>query len=209
MNRRPTAAVAAVATLLLAALLSGCGSNEDPGSTADQATGQSHNEADVAFVTEMIPHHAQALVMVDMTLGRELDPEFRELTEDIRAAQTPEIETMVDWLQEWGEPVPETPRDHANAHGDGHGMGDGGGHGTGDGGMPGMDGADLGSLGAAQAEHFEQMWLQMMIEHHRGAVEMARAEQEDGLFEPAVDLARRIERTQSAEIERMRTLLAS
>jgi uncharacterized protein (DUF305 family) len=194
MNTRRFAALAAAIALTLSA----CGSGND--SASDSA---GHNDADVAFATEMIPHHAQALLMVDMTMGREVDPEFRELTEDIRAAQTPEIETMADWLEEWGEPVPETPRDHANAHGDGHGMGPGAD-------MPGMmSGQDLDDLESSRAERFEEMWLQMMIEHHEGAIEMAQVEQEEGSFAPALELAQRIERTQEAEIAKMEDLLAS
>ena len=74
-----------------------------------------HNDADVAFATDMIQHHAQALSMVDLTEGRTLDPEVKQLAEDIRATQAPEIEKMADWLQDWDEKVPATMRDHSNA----------------------------------------------------------------------------------------------
>jgi len=104
----------AVASATLALVLSACSGSESSGDP------EGFNEADVAFASDMIPHHAQALVMVDLTLGRDLEPEVAELTEQIRAEQTPEIEQMADLLEEWGEPVPETSRDHANAHGDGH-----------------------------------------------------------------------------------------
>src|SRR5687767_12648135 len=92
-------------TLLTAAALTmtACGGDDNQ---ADPAAGQPFNDADVAFATDMIQHHAQALQMVDMTMGRQLDPEVQALAEDIRAAQTPEIETMADWLQEWDKPVP-------------------------------------------------------------------------------------------------------
>uniref|UniRef100_UPI0035618497 DUF305 domain-containing protein n=1 Tax=Nocardioides sp. TaxID=35761 RepID=UPI0035618497 len=90
--------------------------------TQTAANGEKFNDADVAFGTDMIPHHAQALLMVDMTIGRELSPEFRALTEGIRDAQGPEIEQMTTWLTEWDQPIPETARDHSNSH-DGMGMG--------------------------------------------------------------------------------------
>ena len=53
------------------------------------------------------------------------------------------------------------------------------------------------------------MWLEMMIEHHEGAVEMAEEEQGDGEYPPAVDLAGDIVESQTAEIEEMRSLLGS
>ena len=81
-------------------------------------------------------HHAQALSMVDLTMERPLDPEVQQLTERIREAQAPEIQTFSGWLTDWDEEIPETVRDHANAHGD-HDMG--GDTGTD---MPGMMTAD-------------------------------------------------------------------
>ncbi|KRE94321.1 hypothetical protein ASG76_13175 [Nocardioides sp. Soil774] len=169
-----------------------------------------HDDADVAFASDMVQHHAQALSMVDLTLDRPLDPEVQALAEDIRAAQAPEIETMADWLTGWGEPVPETVRDHANA---GHDMGDMSdtmddmGEGTDD--MPGMMSADdMDALESASDADFQQMWLEMMVEHHEGAVEMARTEQESGRFEPAVELAGQIIESQTTEIATMRELLA-
>jgi uncharacterized protein (DUF305 family) len=55
---------------------------------------------------------------------------------------------------------------------------------------------------------FEQRWLELMTEHHEGAVEMAQAEQEDGSNEDAVALAEDVEASQTAEIDRMREMLA-
>lgn len=52
------------------------------------------------------------------------------------------------------------------------------------------------------------MWLEMMVEHHEGAVEMAKAEQGDGQFKPAVDLAGDIVESQTAEVETMRSILS-
>lgn len=208
--RRATAA--ALLLTLATATLTACGDDtagDAPAAERTAANGDVHNDADVEFATQMIPHHADALVMVDMTQGRDLSPELARLTEDIRAAQAPEIESMVDWLTAWGEDVPETSRDHVNSHGGSHGEDDGDGtgmDGTGMDGM-GMDPDDLAMLEDAQGSAFESMWLEMMIEHHEGAVEMAEAEQEDGLFADAVALAESIESGQSAEIELMEELL--
>lgn len=204
--RRATAA--ALFLTLTGAGLAGCGedaaSSGTPAAEHTAANGDVYNDADVEFATEMIPHHADALVMVDMTQGRELSPEFARLTEDIREAQAPEIEMMADWLTAWGEEVPETSRDHVNSHmGHGDGMGDPDDMGDG----MGMDPDDLADLEDSSASMFESMWMRMMIEHHEGAIEMARTEQDEGVFPDAIDLAESIETSQTAEIELMEQML--
>ena len=208
-------AVALTAATLLFTLAA-CGDDGDTNDAhAEQtaANGEVFNDPDVDFASAMIPHHAQALAMVDLTRGRELSPQLKQLTEDIQAAQGPEIEKMVDWLTEWDQPVPETMRDHANADdpdGMGHDMDDPDGDDPTDSAMPGMmTDEELADLGAAHGQEFEDMWLEMMIEHHEGAIEMAQDEQADGVFQPAIDLAESIETSQRAEIDHMRELLAS
>ena len=182
-----------------------CGSDA-PSVTGVAPSTTEHNDADADFASEMLQHHAQALSMVDLTVERSLDPEVAGLAEQIRDAQGPEIETFTDWLTEWGEEVPETVRDHANA---GHDMDDMGDSMEGmDTSMPGMMSAeDMSALEGAPDEEFQTMWLEMMIEHHTGAVEMAEAQTEDGQFTPAIDLAREIAESQTDEIETMQELL--
>ena len=192
-----------LAGLLVAALLVlvGCGSGDEPSSSANIPESAEFNDADVSFATDMIPHHAQALVMVDMTRDRDLDPEFEQLAQQILDAQGPEIEEMTGWLRDWDQPIPETSRDHANAHDDSMDPGDMAE-------MPGMmSGAELDDLAAADVSSFEEMWMTMMIAHHEGAIEMAQAEQEDGEFPDAIALAEGIESSQEAEIEQMRAML--
>lgn len=194
--------LAALFTVVFAlALLTACGSDDEPTPETHTASdGSKFNDADVTFATDMMQHHAQALSMVDMTQGRELDPEVAELVEGIRAAQAPEIEQMVDWLTQWDKPIPETSRDHANAHGDMEMDAD----------MPGMMSADdMAKLEAASGADFQRMWLEMMIEHHEGAIEMAKTEQEQGVFGPAVELAESIATSQDTEITTMKDLLGS
>jgi uncharacterized protein (DUF305 family) len=152
----------------------------------------------------MIQHHAQAVQMVVMAQDRPLDPEVEQLAIQIREAQVPEIETMTDWLTAWGEEVPKTSLDHSNA---GHdmdemdtpeGMDD----------MPGMMSSDdVDALATASDSEFQDMWLEMMIEHHKGAVEMAQAEQVDGASPDAKALAESIEASQNEEIATMEGLL--
>src|SRR5688500_4481166 len=119
MRMRTTRALAAL-TVGFSLLLAGCGDDEPAADTESGNTRTDHNDADVVFATEMIQHHSQALAMVDLTVGRDLDPAFEGVVEAIRMAQAPEIETMTDWLTQWGEPIPATVRDHVNAEDDEH-----------------------------------------------------------------------------------------
>ena len=192
----------AALVLGLSLTLTACGS-DDAADAPVEVSATEHNHADVAFATDMMQHHAQALAMVDLTVGRELDPEVTSLAEDIRTAQAPEIELMVDWLTDWDEEVPETVRDHANA---GHDM-DESAEGMDHGDMPGMMTAeDMAVLEGASDAEFRDMWLDMMVEHHEGAVQMAETETSDGRYKAAVDLAGDIVEAQTAEIEKMEGL---
>ncbi len=203
------AAAALAATAVLVGGLAGCGDDAGgaPSEARTAAGGEVFDDADVAFASGMIQHHAQALSMVDLTGGRPLDPAVERLAETIRAAQAPEIETMSDWLTAWGEEVPPTMRDHSHA---GH---DAGGDLSEQ--MAGMDTAMPGMVSAAEMDglqdatdaEFQTRWLTMMVAHHEGAVAMARAEQDDGRSADAVALAATIASAQAKEIERMEQLL--
>lgn len=183
------------ATTTLALSLAACGGDEtstEPSAVQTADNGQVFNGADVTFATDMLPHHAQALEMVDLTEGRTLDPEVQALADAIRDAQSPEIDTMTGWLTSWGEDVPDTSG------------------GMGDMDMAGMmSSEDMTALADASDAEFEDMWLTMMVEHHTGAVEMAKVEQTDGEFTDAIALAEEIETSQEAEIATMKELLAS
>ena len=202
--------LASTALVVTAALtLTACGDDAttEGGQSGSDSLPQGVNAADVTFATQMIQHHAGALTMVDMTMGRRLAPEVEALAEDIRAAQAPEIETMSDWLQEWGEPVPETVRDHANAHGD-H-SGDDGSDDLGSE-MPGMmSEEETAELEDASGAVFEDAWLRAMIEHHQGAIEMASIEEAEGEHTDVIALARKIASDQEAEITKMEKMLDS
>ena len=200
-----TTVLLAVTALVAVTALAGCGdsdaSDAKPSAARTAPNGDVYNDADVMFAQQMIPHHAQAIVMADMTRGRELSPEVAQLAASIMEAQTPEIETMTDWLNAWGEDIPETMRDHANAHGDG--MGDMEGND-----MPGMMSQDdMDALESASDAEFEDMWLEMMVEHHEGAIEMAQDEQAAGSFAAAIDLAATIQDGQTTEVDQMTDLL--
>ncbi len=210
--RRIGATTLMIGTLSLT--LAACGGDDGDHDTSSMGSqtqkadnGDVYSQADVDFATNMIPHHAQAIAMVTMTEGRTLDAEVQELADEIRDAQAPEVERMSGWLRAWGEQVPKTPLDHASA---GHDMSempempemkgmD----------MPGMMTADeMQGLEDASDEKFQDMWLEMMVRHHEGAIEMAQREQESGNFSEAVDLAESIETSQQAEIKKINELLS-
>lgn len=206
--RHPRALGALAIGLALALALTACGGDEPGSGSAAEVSSTRHNEADVAFATDMIQHHAQALSMVDLTIDRPLEPKVERLVERIREVQGPEIQVMSGWLTDWDEDVPATMRDHANAgHGSGNlaesmeGM---------DTDLPGMMTADdLTALEDASDADFQDLWLTMMIEHHTGAIEMAITEQTEGRYQAAVDLAGDIEKSQTSEIDTMRALLGT
>lgn len=210
-GRRTSVAAAATAALLATLLLGGCGG--DDSSSPEPSAGGDHNDADVAFATGMIPHHAQALDMVEMAEGRPVDREVRTLMDDIAKAQEPEIREMSSWLKEWGEKVP--PTEGAMAGMDHGSHGSHGAHGSDDSeddsaamDMGMMSQADMDALEKAPDKQFQAMWLRMMITHHEGAVAMAREEKAGGESTDALDLADSIISSQQTEIREMRTLLA-
>jgi uncharacterized protein (DUF305 family) len=195
--RKLAAAFATAAALTIS--LSACGSDDsadDPSAIQTADNGDVFNGADVVFAQDMIPHHAQAIEMVELTEGRTLDPEVQQLADAIRSAQDPELETMSGWLTAWGEDVPDvSSMDMGDMEmSDMNGM---------------MTPEDMDALATAPDTEFQDMWLSMMVEHHTGAVEMAQVEQTDGEFPDAITLAEEIEASQSKEIATMEQLLAS
>ncbi|MFY1670158.1 DUF305 domain-containing protein [Plantactinospora sp. WMMB334] len=189
------------------ALVAACGGASDGGgrttgrpvatATGVPAVAAGHNQADIAFAQGMIPHHRQAVQMAEMAELRAGDPRVRSLASKIRAAQQPEIDQMTAWLREWGVPA-------APASVGGHGM-----HGAAPGGlMPGMmTEHDMTGLERVGGHGFDRMFLEMMIRHHEGAVQMAGTEVEEGQNPAAKSLAEKIRSDQTAEIRQMRNLL--
>ena len=193
--------VMTAATAVAALALAGCGSATDEGATTDASeVSAEHNSADVDFAAGMIPHHAQALEMVEMAADRPLDPEVEELAAAIEEAQAPEIETLTTWLETWDEEVPDVAGMSAEEM---EGMGE----------MEGMEGMmsamSMRQLENAPDEAFQDVWLALMLAHHKGAVAMADAEIASGENPEAIELAEDIRDSQSAEIETMKSLIGS
>jgi uncharacterized protein (DUF305 family) len=132
----------------------------------------------------MIPHHEQAIQMSELALLNTTNPEILALATEIKAAQGPEIEQMKSWgSSKMGS--------HA-----GHMM---------DEGMLTDD--EMAQLKEARGAEFDRLFLEGMIKHHQGAIQMADMII-DSVNEEAALLGKNIVDSQSAEIERMRQLLS-
>lgn len=171
---------ALLAMLAAVLLLAGCGGPA------------SHDDADTAFVTGMIPHHAQAVEMSALAAERAASPQVKALAAQISGAQEPEIAQMQGFLKDWGQPaVPTTMT--GSMSGPMSGM---------------MTGGQMQQLTASSGAAFDRLFLQEMTQHHEGAVEMAGAELRDGASADAKALAQKIIDAQRAEIATMATLQA-
>ena len=154
------------------------------------------SEADVQFMTGMIGHHAQALVMSGLAPENGAGRQIRTLTARIINAQKDEIALMQRWLLDRGRPVPEV---------------DDSGHLTRPMQMPGMlTAGQLEDLENAQGPDFDRLFLTYMIQHHEGAVTMVHglfATDGAALDEVAFKLASDIQVDQITEVARMRDML--
>jgi uncharacterized protein (DUF305 family) len=211
--------IALLAGVATALFLSSCTSPASDGHTDHEGGSESSessasaqpagfNDEDVAFATNMIPHHQQAVEMAALVPDRSTNPAVIKLATDISAAQGPEIETMKVFLVQWKEGSdtnPETPVTPENPDSpDSHG-----GHGGMDAmAMQGMiDAAAIAKLASLKGAEFDQLWLQSMISHHEGAIEMANAEIAGGTNVDAKKLAQQIVAAQQGEISQMKQML--
>jgi uncharacterized protein (DUF305 family) len=191
--------VTAMVAMAAALVLSSCSSPASDGHTDHQhpddpvITGQpaGNNADDVAFATNMIPHHQQAVDLSAMVPDRSANAELIALAKQIAAAQQPEIEIMKVFLVQWNE-NPGTNSGHA-------------GHGNTMAGM--VDAATMTKLESLNGAEFDKLWLESMISHHQGAIDMAKAEIANGDNVDAKALAENIVATQGTEIGQMKQML--
>jgi len=155
--------------------------------------GVDYTEADVRFMQGMIPHHAQALVMTDLVEKHATTDAVRQMALRMEISQRDEIALMETWLRRHGEPV-QMP-----------GMADGMHL------MPGMlTPEQMEELRNARGIEFDRLFLEYMIMHHRGAIDMVAklfatpgAAQESTIFKFAED----VDADQTMEIQRMQRVL--
>ncbi len=185
---RTRAFLAVPAALAAALFLSSCGGGEGtaPAPESAEQSAAEFNDADVMFARMMIPHHEQAVEMSRLAEGR-AGEEVGALAAEIEAAQGPEIEQLEGMLDAWGvEPA---------GDGEHHGMS----------GM--MTEEQMAELERAEGEAFDTLFLELMIAHHRGAVQMAEDQLANGVDPGARELAQEVVDAQEAEIERMDAML--
>lgn len=174
--------------------------------SADEAVALSRTgyvEADVRFMQHMLVHHAQAVEMVELLKTRGASEQVRRLGERIAQSQQAEMDLMEEWLLSRGLPT-SAPDPHAGHRG----------HAP-DPNTPAMPGmlspAQMAELAAASGPGFDRLFLQGMIRHHQGALDMV----EDLLAHPDTaedpmlsDFASSVTADQSAEILRMQSILS-
>jgi uncharacterized protein (DUF305 family) len=202
---------AAGTALVLSSCTSPAPDGHDHGGQSSAAAGQpaDFNDADVAFVTAMIPHHQQAVELSAMVPDRTTNQQVVKLAADISAAQAPEIETMKVFLVQWTDGGDSGSGPGGQERSDpGSGPGGHEGHGMDGAGMHGMvDEATMKRLETLQGAEFDTLWLQSMTGHHEGAIEMANTELADGANGDAKTLARQIVTAQETEITQMKQML--
>jgi uncharacterized protein (DUF305 family) len=161
-----------------------------------------YTAADVQFMSGMIRHHAQAVLMAGWAPTHGASEAVRVLCERIVVAQRDEIAFMQRWLRERHEAVPEADAAHGMMPGMDHSKL-----------MPGMLTAEqLTQLDRARGAEFDRLFLAFMIQHHQGAITMVEqlfsaqgAAQDDAVFKFASD----VNADQSTEIDRMSTMLTA
>lgn len=192
--------VAPTIVVVVAATLAACGSDDSPAaetaaveSTVGSAATVELNAADVEFAQGMIAHHEQAIEMAEIALDPNTgaSPQVVDLATRIKGAQDPEVELMTGWLTAAGEPV-------AMDTSGGHEMST----------MDGMMTAEqMDAMAAMTGTDFDQMWLEMMIAHHEGAISQSEAVKANGSNPDVLALADQIITAQQGEITEMQALL--
>jgi uncharacterized protein (DUF305 family) len=180
----------------LGVVSSACGSTQtsssDDTSTIDTSVA-AHNDADVMFAQMMIPHHEQAIEMSDIALDPTIgaSESVRSLATDIKAAQDPEIAQMTAFLESWGQPTAmDSSMDHSSM-------------------MSGMlTVQEIENLGTQRGTDFDTAWINAMIKHHEGALQMAKDVERNGVNTDVKKLAAAIITTQQSEIDLMNALLS-
>ncbi|MEL6791232.1 MAG: DUF305 domain-containing protein [Pseudomonadota bacterium] len=172
----------------------------------------SYSPDDVAFMQNMIPHHQQAVDMANLVEARTNSEALTEVAGRIKASQADEIAFMRDWLSDRGEAVPGDKKSKRKGNHKGHG-GKSGHHMMSDEDMAMMGmatSAQLAALKKAKGTDFDEMFLTLMITHHKGAVDMVETlhKQPGSAYDPVLfEFTNDIVADQTAEINKMNALL--
>jgi len=153
-------------------------------SSEDDASG-TYTDDELMFASMMIPHHSQAVTMSELALANSTNPEITSLATAIRDAQAPEIKQMQSWLDQ---------SDYSGTHAGHMDMG----------GM--LSDEELAELSTAKGSSFDRLFLEGMIAHHEGAIDMLSMIKNSTNSE-VKKLYADILTGQSAEIKTMKALL--
>ena len=173
-----------------------------------------HTKDDVSFMQNMIVHHQQAVDMSRLVTDRTSADDVVEISGKIEAAQADEIAFMQGWLTERAEHAPDPAKNsnggHHNHNAEKHATTD---HNAPDHTMmAGMASpAQLKALAAAKNVEFDRMFLELMIEHHEGAIIMVDnlLERPGSAYDPTLfSFVSDIKNDQTAEITKMNVMLA-
>ncbi|WP_052809933.1 DUF305 domain-containing protein [Streptomonospora alba] len=166
------------------------------------------NSPEAGFLRDMSVHHSQAVDMSLIVLEEADDRVLRTLATDILRTQQEQIGRMQGWLVQWD--LPARGAQPAMAWMEGHG-GHGGGQGSGGdatGRMAGMASeAEMEKLREAEGEKAEILFLQLMIHHHEGGIEMADAGADLSSESLVADFAEGMSEAQQSEIDLMERML--
>lgn len=149
------------------------------------------SEADATFIRDMVPHHRQALRLSKQALSHEgLDEQVATVAGLIAGDQRNEIAIMQSWLDAWGDDLPPEDPDHDHTT------------------MPGMlPEAEIRALGAMDEAAAAVAFLQLMVRHHEGAVQMSQDYLVDGVNSYVLSNARHVIREQAQEVSYMENLI--
>ena len=183
-------AMAVLAALAAVILLSACGGSttRNTGTSTPANQPASHNLADVAFTANMLPHHQQGLDLAAMVPSHTANANLIKLASGIAGSQQPEIKTLKGFLVQWSARSDADTRGPADVD------------------MM-VDQATMTKLGSLQGADFDKLWLQSMISHHQGAIDMANTEISNGVNTDAVTMAKHMVSMQQGEIDQMKKML--
>jgi len=156
----------------------------------------SYSRDDVKFMSDMIPHHHQALQLAELVIPRTNNKELNDIAAKIYASQADEIKFMQDWLRERGEKVPDpTAHHHMHMSHD----------------MAGMATPEqMAKLATLESIEFDRLFLQLMMTHHEGALTMVKdlLKQPGSAYDTVLfQFTNDIVKDQTSEIERMNKML--
>jgi uncharacterized protein (DUF305 family) len=186
----------AVVAVAAGGLLVGCGGTAtspaaappQPAGAAPAGSQERHNHDDVVFLQNMLPHHVQTGTMSDLAHTKAASLRVKTIALRIKAAQDQQITRIRNLLGAWGVPIP--------ADGSGSGQ------------VPGMlSDQQIQQLKSSSGGDFDQLFLQLMIDHQKGAIQLSQTELAQGSDPQARRLAQDTITGQQSEINQMQKLL--